>query len=111
MCKHCKCNYTSSYTRIHVHFVGAPVGKKTEIKRCPALVKDQVKYNNLFKKVKELENSGVSKSLRNSVLSKNASSKRRIEESFGILERYAVDMKIVRGLCANVIPFNVLRNP
>ncbi|KAL8201717.1 hypothetical protein R6Q57_010864 [Mikania cordata] len=34
ICKHCKQKFTSSYTRIHVHFFGAPVGKKAEIKRC-----------------------------------------------------------------------------
>lgn len=28
-----------------------------------------------------------------------------------MLERKAVDLKITRGLCANRIPFNVLRNP
>ena len=49
--------------------------------------------------------------MKNSVLSKNASSRKRIEESFGILERNVVDLKIVRGLCANGIPFNILRNP
>lgn len=65
----------------------------------------------LLKKVKEAESCGVSKRLKNSVLSKNASSKNRIEETFAMLERNAVDMKIIRGICANGIPFNVLRNP
>ncbi|MCI50004.1 hypothetical protein A2U01_0071248, partial [Trifolium medium] len=27
------------------------------------------------------------------------------------MERADVDMKVMRGLCANGIPFNVLRNP
>lgn len=54
---------------------------------------------------------GVLKSLKNSLLSKKASSKKRIEESFRILDESAVDMKIIRGLCANGIPFNVLCNP
>ncbi|XP_052170425.1 uncharacterized protein LOC127786803 [Diospyros lotus] len=34
-----------------------------------------------------------------------------IEDSFHILEREQVDLKVMRGLCANGIPFNVLRNP
>jgi len=34
-----------------------------------------------------------------------------IQKSFNMMEREVVDMKIMRGLCANGIPFNVLRNP
>ncbi|KAK1438667.1 hypothetical protein QVD17_04476 [Tagetes erecta] len=111
MCNHCKGKWLSSYTRIHYHFFGAGAGKKADIIRCPAVIRDKSLFDRLSKKVKEAESSGVSKSLKNSVLSKNLSSKRRIEESFGILERNAVDLKIMRGLCANGIPFNVLRNP
>ena len=87
------------------------MGKKAEIRRCPTLLKDRQKYESLWNKVKDAENGGVAKSLKNTVLSKNLSSKKRIEESFGMLERNAVDLKIIRGLCANGIPFNVLRNP
>ncbi|KAK1406440.1 hypothetical protein QVD17_41738 [Tagetes erecta] len=110
-CNHCKGKFTSTYTRIHVHFFGAVVGKKAEIKRYPMVLRDRGLYGRLFSKVKEAENSGVSKGLKHSVLSKNAPSKKGIEETFAILERKEVDSKIVRGLCANGIPFNVLRNP
>ncbi|KAL4556044.1 hypothetical protein LXL04_038682 [Taraxacum kok-saghyz] len=111
-CNHCKCKYVSSYTRIHVHFFGAPVGKKAEIKRCPVLGKSNPYYDTLYNRVKEAEKNGVAaKSLKNSVLLKNTGSKRKIEDTFRMLERDEVDMKIVRGLCANGIPFNVLRNP
>ncbi|XP_022032814.1 uncharacterized protein LOC110933922 [Helianthus annuus] len=72
---------------------------------------DQEKLKRLLNKVKEAESGGVSKSLKNSVLSKNSSLKKRLEESFAMLERNEVDLKIIRGLCANGIPFNVLRNP
>ncbi|GKF83565.1 hypothetical protein Tco_0245221, partial [Tanacetum coccineum] len=55
---------------------------------------------------------GVSKSLKTSVVLKKPScSKKPIEESFGVMERSMVDLKIMTGLCANGIPFNVLRNP
>lgn len=111
VCNHCKGKFTSSYTRIHVHFFGPTVGKTAGIRRCPVMVRDQQKRESLRKKVTEVENNGVAKCLKNSVLSKNASSRKRIEESFGILESNAVDLKIVRGLCANGIPVNVLRNP
>ncbi|KAI3524721.1 hypothetical protein L1887_03384 [Cichorium endivia] len=59
-------------------------------------------------KVKEAESYGVSKSLKNLVLSKNASSKKHIEESFAILERNTIEINIIQGLCANGIPFNVV---
>ncbi|GKD60739.1 putative ribonuclease H-like domain-containing protein [Tanacetum coccineum] len=92
ICKHCKQRFTSSYTRIHVHLLGPPVEKKADIKRCHALLQDRQKYQNVFNK-------------------KPSCSKKPIEESFGVMERSMVDLKIMRGLCANGIPFNVLRNP
>ncbi|KAL4577952.1 hypothetical protein LXL04_014067 [Taraxacum kok-saghyz] len=62
--------------------------------------------------VKEAKKNGVAtKSLKNSVLLKNTCSTRKIEDAFKMLERDEVDMKIIRGLCANGIPSNVLRNP
>ena len=104
--------FFSSYTRIHVHFFGAPVGKKAEIRRCSVLGKNNPYYETLYNRVKEAEKNGVtSKSLKNSVLLKNTGCKRKIEDAFKMLERDEVDMKIIRGLCANGIPFNVLRNP
>ncbi|KAL6522088.1 hypothetical protein OROMI_031965 [Orobanche minor] len=87
ICKHCKEQFTSSYTRIHYHFFGAEPGAKAGIKRCPILIKDREKYQCLFKKVTQLESEGVSSRLQKSVISKNASSKKKIEESFGIMER------------------------
>ncbi|KAK1434515.1 hypothetical protein QVD17_00259 [Tagetes erecta] len=84
-CNHCKGKFTRTYTRIHVHFFGATVGKKAKIKRCPMVLRDRGLYERLFSK--------------------------GIEEAFSMLERKEVDLKIVRGLCANRIPFNVLRNP
>ncbi|XP_021989651.1 uncharacterized protein LOC110886192 isoform X2 [Helianthus annuus] len=117
VCKHCKQQSTSSYTRIHAHFFGPPAGKKVEIKRCPVLLRDREKYEKLLKRVKDAEQVGVSRSLKNSIVSNTlkqkfaASSKKPIEHSFGVMERNLVDLKIIRGLCANGIPFNVLRNP
>ncbi|KAK1419619.1 hypothetical protein QVD17_28839 [Tagetes erecta] len=87
------------------------IGEKTDIKRCTVVLRDRALYDMLLKKVKDAENYGVSKCLKISVLSKNGASKKRLEESFAILERKEVDLKIIRGLCANGIPFNVLRNP
>ncbi|XP_076944593.1 uncharacterized protein LOC143615327 [Bidens hawaiensis] len=109
---HCKEQFTSTYTRIHAHFFGPMVGKKADIRRCSAVCRDRELFERLSKKVREAENSGgISKSLKNSMMSKNAQSKKKFEETFGMLERNAVDMKITRSLCANGISFNVLRNP
>ncbi|GKC42705.1 hypothetical protein Tco_1060427, partial [Tanacetum coccineum] len=67
-------------------FFGAIEGKKADIKRCPAILANREKYIKLL-------------------------NKKPLEQSFGLMERHAVDLKIMRGLCANGIPFNVLRNP
>ena len=75
------------------------------------MLEDREKYQRLLDKIKAAENEGISKSLKNSVLSKKAASKTRIEEPFGLLERNMVELKIIRGLRANDIPFNVLGNP
>lgn len=99
VCNHCKRRqYTSSYTRIHTHFFGAPIGRKAEIKRCPVLVDNREKYRTLLNKVKQAESGGVSKSLKNSVISKSktSSSKIPIEEAYGVMERSMVDLKIIR---------------
>ncbi|PWA81484.1 hypothetical protein CTI12_AA186260 [Artemisia annua] len=105
-------NLQAPIHRIHIHLLGPPVGKKADIKRCVALLQDREKYQAVFNRVKEAENAGVSKSLKSSVLLKKpACSKKPIEQAFGIMERSMVDLKIMRGLCANGIPFNVLRNP
>ena len=32
-------------------------------------------------------------------------------ESFGVMERHSVDLKVIQALCASGIPFNVLINP
>lgn len=73
VCKHCKVKFTSSYTRIHIHFFRAPPGKKAEIQRCTAQLQDREKYARLLNRVKEAEKVGVSRSLKNSIFSSNAS--------------------------------------
>lgn len=69
----------------------------------------------MLNRVNAAESKGISKSLKNSVINKKQSStsksKKPREDSFGMMERNTVDMKIMRALCANGIPFNVLRNP
>ncbi|KAL4554105.1 hypothetical protein LXL04_039783 [Taraxacum kok-saghyz] len=113
VCKHCKERFVSSYTRMHNHFFGPPIGKKSDIKRCRSVLKDPTNYRRLQDRVKEAEKLGVSKSLKTSIVTKQKTviSKKPIEESFSVMERSMVDLKIVFALSTNGIPFNVLRNP
>ncbi|XP_038709524.1 uncharacterized protein LOC120004292 [Tripterygium wilfordii] len=112
-CKHCMGQFTSSYTRIHHHFFGGPPGSKSQIKRCQALLKNRDEYERVRRRVQEAEKSGVSLSLKNSTITKRQKPLpvKSIEDSFNMMEREVVDLKIIKGLCANGIPFNVLRNP
>ncbi|KAF2286305.1 hypothetical protein GH714_013692 [Hevea brasiliensis] len=100
---------------MHYHFFGAPPGKKAGIQRCPALMKDRVRYDKLRRMVEEAEKSGVSSSLKNSTISTKPKAivvkANPIASAFNVMERDMVDLKVMKGLCANGIPFNVLRNP
>ncbi|XP_039822435.1 uncharacterized protein LOC120684617 isoform X2 [Panicum virgatum] len=101
-CKHCKKKFSSSSTRIQMHFFGAGPGKKAQISRCTALQSNRAKYKELYEKIQKLRGS-----------SKPAATQRHnpVADAFGMIERDAVDMAIMRCLCANGIPFNVLRSP
>ena len=70
VCKHCKDKFVSSYTRMHTHFFGPPIGKKVDIKRCHGILKDPTNYRRLQDRVKEAEKLGVSKSLKTSIVTK-----------------------------------------
>ncbi|GKC11046.1 hypothetical protein Tco_1007828 [Tanacetum coccineum] len=60
VCRHCNLQFTSSYSRIHIHFFGPQPGKKAEIRRCGAIIKDREKYEELRRKVSNAEQVGVS---------------------------------------------------
>ncbi|KAL8146534.1 hypothetical protein AgCh_004314 [Apium graveolens] len=112
-CNHCKKSYSSSYTRIHHHFFGAPVGVKAEIARCTVMLTNRTLLQQLKKKVEVAEKTGISPSLTRSTVNNKLTgiSNNPIEKAFGAIERHDVDIAIVRFLCANGIPFNVLRSP
>ncbi|KAL4567655.1 hypothetical protein LXL04_023245 [Taraxacum kok-saghyz] len=55
VCNHCSIQFTSSYTRMHTHFFGAQTGKKADIRRCSAMIKDREKLQRLLSKVKEAD--------------------------------------------------------
>lgn len=112
-CNHCNKAYSSSYTRMHHHFFGAPVGVKAEIGRCTTMLANRTLLQQLRKKVEDAEHTGISPSLTRSIVHSKipATSKNPIEKAFGAVERHDVDIAIVRFLCANGVPFNVLRSP
>ena len=113
-CKHCNKTASSSYTRIHHHFFGAPAGVKAEIGRCSAMLSNRTLLQQIKKKVQDAEQVGISSSLTRSTINSKvpvAANISPIEKAFGNLERHEVDIAIMRFLCANGIPFNVLRSP
>jgi hypothetical protein len=113
ICNHCHKQFTSSYTRIHNHFFGPQPGKKPQIGRCQAVMKNRTLFERLKKDVEQAEKMGVSPSLKHSTITKKHIPvvNKPLQDAFGMMEREAVDMKVIRGLCANGIAFNVLRNP
>lgn len=99
-CKHCDKKYMSSYTRIHQHFFGVGPGKTRQIARC-SVASDRVKYKKIYDKYHQPEK----------VQASGSAPKKQLVEAFDGVERDAVDMQIMLFLCANGIPFNVLRSP
>lgn len=114
VCKHCKKSYTSSYTRIHYHFLGAPPGKKPQIQRCPVMLTNRTELQRIKKMVEDAEEKGISPSLTSSTINnsmKASPNEKNIADSFRMMERHSVDLLVVKAFCANGIPFNVLRSP
>ncbi|KAL6530098.1 hypothetical protein OROMI_028743 [Orobanche minor] len=111
-CNHCNKSYSSSYTRMHHHILGPPAGVKAEICRCTTMLTNRRLLQELNKKMQEAEKTGISPSLTRSTVNSKVlgTSKNPIEKAFGIVERHDVDFAIVGFLCANGIPFNVLRS-
>ncbi|OMO51385.1 hypothetical protein COLO4_37695 [Corchorus olitorius] len=72
-------------------------GKKAQIQRCQALLKNREEYERIKRKVQEAEKAGtVSLSLKNSVLTKMQKpfGPNPLQDSFSTMERSLVDMKI-----------------
>lgn len=113
-CNHCKRTFTSSYTGIHYHLLGAPPGKKPQIQRCPVLLTNRTQLQRIRKMVEDAEEKGVSPSLTTSTINNSQRAQpneKSIADSFKSMERHSVDLLVERALCANGIPFNVLRSP
>ncbi|KAL2901118.1 RNA-binding protein MRN1 [Bienertia sinuspersici] len=99
-CNHCKKTYSSSYTRIHQHFFGAPVGKKSKIGRCTVMLSNRELLQSIRKKVEKAEVTGISPSLSKSTIKTKipGTSNSPIGDAFAIVERNEVDKSIVHLL-------------
>jgi hypothetical protein len=102
LCNHCKKTYKCSLTRVQVHLLGPLPSKKSQITYCVSLQNDPAKSKALREKVKEANNKGSTG---------GTSAPNPLVKSFGVAQRKSVDMAITNFLCANSIPFNVLRSP
>ena len=76
-------------------------------------MRDRALHDRIRANVMHFEKKGISLSLKNFTLTKKYAPAlaRPLQESFSLMERETVDLKIVRGLCSAGIPFNALRNP
>ena len=105
-CNHCRKSFKSSLTRVRVHLLGPLPVKKAQIARCVSLQNDPVKSKTLREKVKEADKKGdYARS------TTGTSAPNPLAKSFGFAQRESVDMEVTKFLCANGIPFNVLRSP
>lgn len=77
------------------------------------MLANRAEYERVRLKVSEAEKKGVSSSLKSSTLTRPQQSLSRgsLENAFVKMDRDQVDLMVLRGLCANGIPLNVLRNP
>ncbi|KAK1352225.1 hypothetical protein POM88_053489 [Heracleum sosnowskyi] len=97
-CNYCHKTVKSSYTRIHHHFLGAPLGVKAEVGRCKVMLSNRALLQQIRKKVEEAEQVGISSSLTRSIISNKpvvAANMSPLEKSFHNLERHEVDMSVL----------------
>jgi hypothetical protein len=123
MCRHCKNIYHGSYTRVFAHLMGSLKGQSVGIAFCPVVAKNAELAKKIKRQVRRVEVSSSAFELRRSridnpkkpiSMTTSSSGSRKtvdIRDTFKKVERDDVDHKIIRFLCANGIPFNVLRSP
>ncbi|KAL9232960.1 hypothetical protein vseg_008013 [Gypsophila vaccaria] len=79
------------------------------------MLSNKTEFQQIKSRVEEVECDGNCQLLKKSTIQnsklRNPTQKNDIAYSFGTIERYQLDVLVVRALCANGIPFNVLRNP
>ncbi|KAG0451262.1 hypothetical protein HPP92_026521 [Vanilla planifolia] len=121
-CKHCHKIYHGTYTRVYAHLMGHKKGESKGIGYCSVVKADRNLQLQIKREVEQVESSPNVVPLKRSKLdasycatSKGPSLVLSYAGSFGkdfsAQEKDDVDSKVIRCLCANGIPFNILRSP
>ncbi|KAJ0976328.1 hypothetical protein J5N97_018293 [Dioscorea zingiberensis] len=121
-CKHCDKIYHGTYTRVYAHLMGHKKGESKGIGYCSVVKADKNLQMLLQREVEQAESSPSSAPLKKSKLtasfgmSSNGPSLALSyigpsEKDYQMHDGDDVDSKVMRFLCANGIPFNVLRSP
>lgn len=121
-CKHCQKVYHGTYTRVYAHLMGHKKGESKGIGYCSVVKADKTLQQQIKREVEQVESSPNIVPLKKSKLtacSDTTSHEPSLALSYAgsfekgplTLDSDNVDSKVLRCLCANGIPFNVLRSP
>lgn len=122
-CKHCQKIYHGTYTRVYAHLMGHKKGEGKGIGYCSVVKANKNLQHQIKKEVEQVESSPNITPLKKSKLnatiagatSQGSSLALSYVSSFEkepfVQDADEVDSMVIRCLCANGIPFNVLRSP
>ncbi|KAK9698531.1 hypothetical protein RND81_08G111000 [Saponaria officinalis] len=80
-CNHCQKTHTSSYTRIHHHFFGAPASQKSDIAWCTTMLTNRSELERIKAMVEGAESNGGSQSLTKSTIANSNVRKSRTQRN------------------------------
>ncbi|XP_020596293.1 uncharacterized protein LOC110036238 isoform X2 [Phalaenopsis equestris] len=121
-CKHCQKIYHGTYTRVYAHLMGHKKGESKGIGYCSIVKADKNLQLQIKREVEQVESSPNVVPLKKSKLNASSGATSQgpslalsyagsFEKDSLTQDRDDVDSKVIRCLCANGIPFDVLRSP
>nr|CAD1829841.1 unnamed protein product [Ananas comosus var. bracteatus] len=121
-CKHCQKVYHGTYTRVYAHLMGHKKGESKGIGYCSAVKADKNLQMQIKREVEQVESSPNIVPLKKSKLTLSSGMGSQgpslalsyvgpYEKDYSMQNREEVDSKVMRCLCANGIPFSVLKSP
>ncbi|WOL03278.1 hypothetical protein Cni_G11998 [Canna indica] len=121
-CKYCHKIYHGTYTRVYAHLMGHKKGESKGIGYCSIVKADKNLQMQIKREVEHVESSPNVVPLRKSKLNLSSGTTSQgpslalsyvnpYEQDYSTQDRDDVDSKVIRCLCANGIPFSVLRSP
>ncbi|KAH7655091.1 Ribonuclease H-like protein [Dioscorea alata] len=121
-CKYCEKIYHGTYTRVYAHLMGHKKGESKGIGYCAVVKGDKNLQMLLQREVEQAESSPSSAPLKKSKLTASFGMTSNgpslalsyvgpSEKDYQMHDGNDVDSKVMRCLCANGIPFSVLRSP